>query len=141
MLPNEKMARELKGMFNFLANFDRLFSSEIHPILDQSRTLLKKVEEAAELRRKLELVQSRGFNVRDVLNERFTSYNQMVKEIKDILYQVEEIQDIISAYGHIKTTITTDSDTVRQFEAILHNPKQHKEIKSLWAKIKDRGAK
>lgn len=141
MLPNEKMARELKGIFNFLATFDKLFSSEIRPIMDQSRTLLKKVEEAAELRRKLELAQSRGFNVRDVLNERFTSYNQMVKEIKDLLYQVEEIQEIISAYGHIKNSITADSETVRQFERILHNPKQHKEIKSLWAKIKERGAR
>lgn len=141
MLPDGKKVRELKGIFNFLSSLDtetnRLFSSEIRDILSSSRTLIEKTEAAAELRRKLELAKSRGFEVQDVLDERFTSFEQMVREITELVKQVEEIQKIITEYERIKRDVDSTNETIRQFEQILHQPQKHREIKSLWYKIKD----
>src|SRR5271157_671724 len=134
MLPNNRMVRELKGIFDFLANYDtethRLFSPEIRLILSESRKLIKKSEDTAELRRKLELAKSNGFEVQSVLDERFASFDRMVRDITDLLREIEDIQQIITEYERIKRDLNTN-DTIRQFEQILHQPQKHREIKSL----------
>jgi len=139
MLSDTRKAKELKRFFDFLhalnRETDRLFSREIISLEPKIRDLVKKLEVTGELRRKLDLYKSQKFEIKSILEKRYSSYDQMAREVEMMLKELSDLQTIITDYNRIKRDLE-DSDTLRQFEKIMYKPEQHKEIKSLWHKLK-----
>lgn len=138
MLPTTNTVTELKRAFSALSALNAKFRTllDLRDVLHLLQQKIEFASEAAELRRKLERGASMGFHVKDLINAEFSSRDDLVRKVNESLRYIDELHQIATQYASIKRRINTDTDTVKQFEQILFYPEKHKEIKSLWHKIK-----
>ena len=138
MLVDSRKVKDLKAVYEVLhilaRDTDGRYSQEIVHIEEILKGLLQKVTAEEDLAHKIGNYKYLQFDVKEILRKRYTNYNGMMQELKDLLNSLGEIKKILPEYDKLKSSL--EPKQRRDFEVILRQPAKHRELLTLWNKIR-----